>query len=92
MGCVWTFMNLFRGEILDRSLHYYFLSPIRREVLVAGKFVSGFATTGILFSLTTVTSMALMYSIHGPGEAASYLLGGAGFGQLIAYVGVTLLM
>ena len=34
-GCVWIFMNLFRGEVLDRSLHYYFLAPIRREVLVA---------------------------------------------------------
>ena len=25
-GCAWIFMNLFRGEIVDRSLHYYFLS------------------------------------------------------------------
>ena len=33
-GCAWIFMNLFRGEIIDRSLHYYFLSAVRREVLV----------------------------------------------------------
>src|SRR6266700_5087011 len=33
-GCAWIFMNLFRGELVDRSLHYYFLSPVRREVLV----------------------------------------------------------
>ena len=39
-GCVWLFMNLFRGEVLDRSLHYYFLSPIRRDVLVVGKYIS----------------------------------------------------
>src|SRR5215210_9097414 len=32
-GCAWIFMNLFRGEVVDRSLHYYFLSPVRREVL-----------------------------------------------------------
>ena len=25
-------MNLFRGELVDRSLHYYFLSSVRREV------------------------------------------------------------
>ena len=31
-GCAWIFMNLFRGEIVDRSLHYYFLSSVRREV------------------------------------------------------------
>src|SRR5579863_461663 len=29
-GCLGIFMNLFRGEILDRSLHFYFLAPIRR--------------------------------------------------------------
>ena len=33
-GCAWIFMNLFRGELVDRSLHYYFLSSVRREVLV----------------------------------------------------------
>src|SRR5262245_26703331 len=37
-GCAWIFMNLFRGEIVDRSLHYYFLSAVRRDVLVAGKY------------------------------------------------------
>ena len=37
-GCAWIFMNLFRGDIIDRSLHFYFLSPVRREVLVVGKY------------------------------------------------------
>src|ERR1051326_7864012 len=41
-GCAWIFMNLFRGEIVDRSLHYYFLSAVRRDVLMAGKYFSGF--------------------------------------------------
>src|SRR5437868_461699 len=36
-GCAWIAMNLFRGEIVDRSLHSYFLCPVRREVLVIGK-------------------------------------------------------
>ncbi|MEN2577350.1 hypothetical protein AAER51_17970, partial [Acinetobacter baumannii] len=40
-GCAWIFMNLFRGEIVDRSLHYYFLSAVRREVLITGKYLSG---------------------------------------------------
>ena len=35
-SCAWIFMNLFRGEIVDRSLHYYFLSSVRRELLVTG--------------------------------------------------------
>lgn len=35
-GCVGIFSNLFRGEMMDKSLHYYLLAPVRREVLVAG--------------------------------------------------------
>ena len=48
-GCAWVFMNLFRGEVVDRSLHYYFLAPVRREVLVAGKYLSGLIATIALF-------------------------------------------
>src|SRR6267143_2229146 len=44
-GCAWIFMNLFLCELVDRSLHYYFLSPVRREVLVAGKYLSGVAAS-----------------------------------------------
>jgi hypothetical protein len=40
-GSAWIFMNLFRGELVDRSLHYYFLSATRREVLVVGKYLAG---------------------------------------------------
>ena len=39
-GCVGIFTNLFRGELLDKSLHFYLLAPIRREVLLVGE-VSG---------------------------------------------------
>src|ERR1700720_3702593 len=60
-GCAWIFMNLFRGELVDRSLHYYFLSPVRREVLVVGKYFSGVVTSVILFTMTTVVSMLLLY-------------------------------
>ena len=49
-GCAWIFMNLFRGDIVDRSLHFYFLSPVRREVLVVGKYFSGLVTSIILFT------------------------------------------
>ena len=36
-GCVGVFTNLFRGEMLDKSLHFYLLTPLRREVLAIGK-------------------------------------------------------
>ena len=90
-GCVWTFMNLFRGEVLDRSLHYYFLSPIRREVLVAGKFLSGWVATSLFFVGSTVACMLVLYSFYGIGTGLRYLLAGPGLGQLMTYAGVTLL-
>jgi len=91
VGCVWTFMNLFRGEILDRSLHYYFLSPIRREVLVAGKYLSGWVATSLFFVGCVVTCMVILYSYYGLSTMAEYLLAGPGFGHLLAYVWVTML-
>ena len=81
-GCVWIFMNLFRGEVLDRSLHYYFLSPIRREVLVVGKFVSGWLTAVLLFVGSTLVTMFLLYAS---------LMRGPELGHVISYAGVTVL-
>jgi ABC-type transport system involved in multi-copper enzyme maturation permease subunit len=87
-GCAWIFMNLFRGDIVDRSLHYYFLSPVRREVLVAGKYMSGLLASLILFVTTTIISMLLLYL---PTGGSAYILGGAGLNQLLTYAGITAL-
>ncbi len=40
-GCVGIFMNLFRREVLEKTLHYYLLAPIRREWIVVGKYLAG---------------------------------------------------
>lgn len=90
-GCAWVFMNLFRGEVVDRSLHYYFLAPVRREILVVGKYLSGLTATVVLFGITTVGSMLILYFWMFPSESARYFSGGAGFGQLLNYLGVTIL-
>ena len=90
-GCAWVFMNLFRGEVVDRSLHYYFLAPVRREVLVVGKYLSGLIATIVLFSITTVGSILILYFWLFPSESARYFLDGAGGGKLMAYLGVTIL-
>ena len=90
-GCAWVFMNLFRGEVVDRSLHYYFLSPVRREVLVIGKYLSGLIATIVLFSITTVASMAILYFGLFPGESQQYFFGGPGAGHMLTYLGVTIL-
>ena len=90
-GCAWMFMNLFRGEVVDRSLHYYFLSPVRREVLVVGKYLSGLLAAMVLFSVTTVASMLILYFGIFPSESSAYFFKGAGASHLLSYFGVTLL-
>ena len=90
-GCVWVFTNLFRGEMLDQSLHYYFLSPVRRSVLVTGKYLAGLVATSILFGLGVVVTYFLMHLPTGFSAAQAHLLSGQGIGHLWAYVGITLL-
>src|SRR6267142_4714801 len=90
-GCAWIFMNLFRGEMVDRSLHYYFLSAVRREVLIVGKYLSVIVTSIILFTGTTVISMLLLYLPKFYSHIVRFFLDGAGMGQLLTYVGITIL-
>ena len=90
-GCAWIFMNLFRGEIVDRSLHYYFLSAVRREVLLAAKYFSGLVASIILFTGVTVISMLLTFFGHFFSASTRFFLDGPGLGQLFTYVGITVL-
>jgi ABC-type transport system involved in multi-copper enzyme maturation permease subunit len=82
-GCAWIFMNLFRGDIVDRSLHFYFLSPVRREVLVVAKYLSGLATSIVLFTGATVICMLLLYIPHFPSESGRLFFFFKGMGQII---------
>src|ERR1041384_4584078 len=90
-GCAWIFMNLFRGEIVDRSLHYYFLSSVRRELLVTGKYLSGLLTSVILFVVVTVVCMLLVFFPHYYSSSMRFFFEGAGLGQLFWYVTITIL-
>jgi ABC-type transport system involved in multi-copper enzyme maturation permease subunit len=89
-GCAWIFMNLFRGEVVDRSLHYYFLSPLRREVLVCGKYLSGLVASLALFCISTAGSLLFLYIGLGS-TGRSYFWDGPGKGQALAYIGITAL-
>ena len=90
-GCAWIFMNLFRGDMVDRSLHYYFLSAAPREVIVAGKYISGLLTSIVLFSAVTVVSMLLVFFPHFYSASVRFFLDGAGLSELFAYVAITML-
>ncbi len=89
LGCVEIFGNLIRREILDRSLHYYFLAPLKREVLAAAKYAAGLAVAALLFGLSTAASFVLCYLPYAGVDR--FLLHGAGLTQLAAYLGVTFL-
>ncbi len=87
--CFGVFTYLSRGEILERSLHFYFLAPIRREVYVAGKYVAGVLAAGTLLSASTVAQVLLSFLPSITRGGVSYLLSGPGFGQLVTYFGIT---
>jgi ABC-type transport system involved in multi-copper enzyme maturation permease subunit len=86
-GALQLFMNLFRGEVVDRSLHYYFLAPVRREVLVLGKYLAGLLVGAIVFGLATAASYLLVFSRVGAFE----LWGATSLGYLGAYLASALL-
>lgn len=90
-GCAWIFMNLFRGEVVDRSLHYYFLSPVKREVLVAGKYISGLVTSLVLFVLMTLLAIFFIYLPLGYSGAMNHLFDGPGMSQVLTYLSITVL-
>jgi ABC-type transport system involved in multi-copper enzyme maturation permease subunit len=89
-GCAWIFMNLIRGEVVDRSLHYYFLSPVRREVLIVAKYLSGLLVSVVIFSFSTIGSLFFIY-VAGYPESTSYLFDGPGLGQAFWYLVITVL-
>jgi hypothetical protein len=90
-GCVGIFTYLFRGEVVERTLHYYFLSPIRREVLMAGKYLAGLITAVFFFCGSIALAFAGMYAHYPSHEIRAYVFDGLGFGHLLGYVGITAL-
>ena len=90
-GCVGIFTYLFRGEVVERTLHFYFLSPVRREVLVAGKYGAGLITALFFFCGSIVLSFAGMYAHYPSHEIQAFVFDGPGLQHLFGYVGVTAL-
>jgi hypothetical protein len=90
-GCLGIFMNLFRGEVLDRSLHFYFLAPIRREILVVGKFLAGLGATCTIFVTSELLqNLAFLWNLS-PSARDLYLYHNHGLQHAAAYLGVTVL-
>ena len=74
-GCLGIFMNLFRGEMLDKTLHYWLLAPARRETLLAGKYLAGVAASVIIFGAGTAVCFYGVLWYQNPAEVHAYWAG-----------------
>ena len=78
--------------MLDKSLHYYLLSPIRREVLLVGKYLAGLLAAGCYLHHQHCACKLLLHSPPFDGNTISrYLNQDHGLSQVAAYLGVTVL-
>ena len=71
-GCLGIFMNLFRGEMLDKTLHFWFLAPARREVLLAGKYGAGLIASTVIFAGGALLCFLVLLWTHNPVEVQAY--------------------
>jgi ABC-type transport system involved in multi-copper enzyme maturation permease subunit len=84
-GCMGIFSNLFRGEMLEKTLHYYYLTPMRRELLAIGKYLSGLSVAVVLFVGSTAAAFLTIGQHFGPAWS-DYLYHGPGLSQLASYM------
>jgi hypothetical protein len=78
-GCLGIFMYLFRGEMSNRTLHFWLLAPARREVLLMGKYVAGLIASAVIFGGgALLTLAALIWPHDGVEVQAWWNAGGAG--------------
>ena len=83
-GCLGIFMYLFRGEMSNRTLHFWFLAPARREVLLAGKYAAGLIASATIFGGGALLTLAAMLWPHDAVEVQSYW-NADGMGQAFWY-------
>lgn len=89
-GCLGIFSRLIRGEMIERSLHYYLLSPVRREVILLSKFFAGAVSAVVLFGAAVIADFFLMYAAYGA-AGRDFMLHEPGLGQLEAYLLIAVL-
>jgi ABC-type transport system involved in multi-copper enzyme maturation permease subunit len=83
---LFLFVSLYRSEILERSLHYYLLTPIRRDLLALGKYAAALIAAAGIFLVGTTTIYLVVLSPWGTAALTNYLFSGPGLGNLIQYL------
>ena len=91
LGSAAIFTSLFRSDMWNRNVHYYLLTPIRREVLAVGKYLAGLISAWCIFLAATVISFCLLYLPYGMDQLIRDFTVGVSGSQLLAYMGITML-
>jgi hypothetical protein len=89
-GCLGIFMYLFRGEMSNRTLHFWFLAPARRDVLLAGKYAAGLIASAVIFGGGALLTLAAMIWPHDAVEVQAYWNAG-GMGHIFWYAAAAVL-
>jgi hypothetical protein len=83
-------MYLFRGEMTNRTLHYWFLAPARREVLLLGKYGAGLMASALIFGGGALLASIAMLWPHDAVELQAYWNAG-GAAHIFWYVAAAVL-
>lgn len=83
-GCLGISVLALRGEVAEKTLHYPLLAPLRREVLIAGKFLAGGLLAIMIFGAGVLASFTLMYGHFEAGR--DFMLSAQGLAHLGGYL------
>ena len=70
----------------NRTLHFWFLAPARREVLLAGKYAAGLIASAAIFGGGALLTLGALIWPHDPVEVEAYWNAG-GMGHVFWYYG-----
>ena len=90
-SCVAVFTRLVRGDLQEQVMHYYLLCPVRRDILLTGKYLAGVAAVGLCFMASVTASYLMFFQAGGANNLQQFVLMGVGKFHLGAYLGITLL-
>jgi len=85
------FTRLIKGEIADRTLHYFFLTPIKKSLLLIGKYLSGMIVSTSLIGGSLIVTFFMIYIPYGWQEFARHFFLGPGVSHLASYLLIVIL-
>ena len=90
-ACVAVFTRLVRGDLQEQVMHYYLLCPVRRDILLTGKYLAGVAAVVLCFMVGVTASYLIFFQAADSSNLVQFVLMGIGKFHLASYLGITLL-